>query len=193
LPGPQPGFAVVANGGVLLVDGVLDRDWSRRVARDLAASVPLDEVWTHVAQVCHPEFTVKLRNASDLFCYAVVHPSRVPEGFVDDLSSWAAERGWRTSMQGRKLYWVPDGLRKSSAVREVAGRLDADCVLAAGDSLLDVDLLLAADRGIHPRHGELYEQGWTAPTVTSTATSGIAAGAEIVHWFSVTAASAVQA
>ena len=55
-----------------------------------------------------PEFTVKLRNASDLFCYAVVHPSRVPDGFVDDLTAWAAERGWRTSMQGRKLYWVPD-------------------------------------------------------------------------------------
>ncbi len=192
LPGPLPRFAVVANGGVLLVDGAVDRDWSRRVARDLAVSIPLDEVWTHVAQVCLPEFTVKVRNASDLFCYAVVHPARVPDGFVAELTAWAAERGWRTSLQGRKLYWVPERLRKSTAVREVAERLDAGCVLAAGDSLLDVDLLLAADRGIHPRHGELYDRGWTAPTVTTTTASGIAAGAEIVHWFSVTAASAVQ-
>ncbi len=192
LPGPPPRFAVVANGGVLLVDGVRDRGWSRRVARDLAVSVPLETVWTHVAQVCRPEFTAKLRNASDLFCYAVIRPGRVPDGFVAEQTAWAQGRGWRTSLQGRKLYWVPEGLSKSAAVREVAQRLCAGYVLAAGDSLLDIDLLLAADRGIHPRHGELWEQGWAAPTVATTASSGIAAGAEIVHWFRDAAGSAVQ-
>ena len=70
--------------------------------------------------MCRPEFTVKLRNAAGLFCYAVVHPHRLPTGFVEDVSGWAAERGWRTSLQGRKLYWVPDRLTKSSAVAEVA-------------------------------------------------------------------------
>ncbi len=78
-------------------------------------------------------------------------------------------------------------------MREVADRVGAATVLAAGDSLLDIDLLLAADRGIRPRHGELHEQGWSAPTVTTTVASGIAAGAEIVDWFGVTAGSAVQA
>ena len=65
----------------------------------------------------------------------------------------------------------------------VAERAGCDEVLAAGDSLLDVDLLLAADRAIHPRHGELHEQGWSAPTVISTGSAGIAAGEEIVRWF----------
>src|SRR5581483_2084983 len=94
-----------------------------------------------------------------------------------------AERGWRTSLQGRKLYWVPERLTKSAAVAEVAKRSGCERVLAAGDSLLDVDLLLAAERGIHPRHGELHEQGWSAPNVVSTEASGIAAGEEIVRWF----------
>lgn len=191
MPGPAPRFAVVANGGVLLVDGEPDHCWARRVAKGLAASVPLDDVWTHVAQRCHPEFTAKLRNASGLFCYAVVRPDRLPDGFVAEQAAWAGARGWRTSLQGRKLYWVPDGLTKSAAVREVADRLGAGRVLAAGDSLLDIDLLLAADRGIHPRHGELHERGWTAPTVTTTRTGGIAAGVEIVQWFSAGVASAV--
>ena len=35
-------------------------------------------------------------------------------------TAWAAERGWRTSLQGRKLYWVPEPLTKSAAVAEVA-------------------------------------------------------------------------
>jgi hypothetical protein len=183
LPGPTPGFAVVANGGGLLVDGTPDRPWARRVARTLGAGFPLDEVWAQVGQVCRPEFTVKLRNAADLFCYAVVHPHRLPAGFVDDVGGWAAERGWRTSLQGRKLYWVPAQLTKSAAVAEVRRRCEASTVLAAGDSLLDVDLLLAADEGIHPAHGELFEHGWSAPTVHRTTASGMAAGEEIVAWF----------
>ncbi|MCW2497256.1 HAD family hydrolase [Jatrophihabitans sp.] len=183
LPGPPPPFAITTNGGELLVDGAADRDWARAVAERLRAGFPLDSVWAQASHVCHPEFTVKLRNADDLFCYAVIRPKHLPSGFVEDIAGWAAERGWRTSLQGRKLYWVPESLTKSAAVAEVARRVDAGLVLAAGDSLLDVDLLLGAHRGIHPRHGELYEQGWSAPTVETTTASGMAAGEEITAWF----------
>jgi hypothetical protein len=193
LPGPDPRFAITTNGGVLLVEGRPDADWTRRVTRRLAANVPMQEVWDHAGDVCRPEFTDKLRNASGLFCYAVVHPHRVPPSFLADVSAWAAERGWRTSLQGKKLYWVPEGLTKSAAVAEVAARTGCRRVLAAGDSLLDVDLLLGADLAIHPRHGELYEQGWSAPTATTTAASGILAGEQIVNWFSTHAGSAVRA
>jgi hypothetical protein len=192
LPGPSPRVAVTTNGGVLLVDGRPDPTWARRVAVELAASVPMQEVWDHAGHVCRPEFTDKLRNASGMFCYAVVHPSRLPAGFLADESGWAAERGWRTSLQGRKLYWVPEQLTKSAAVTEVARRWNSDRILAAGDSLLDVDLLLSADLAIHPRHGELHDQGWSAPTVTTTSASGILAGEQIVNWFSMHAGSAVR-
>lgn len=183
LPGPPPPFAITTNGGVLLVDGEPDRDWTRRVEASLVDVFPLEDVWEQVGHVCRPEFTDMLRNAAGLFCYAVVQPQRLPTGFVEDVSGWAAERGWRTSLQGRKFYWVPERLTKSAAVVEVAERAGCDAVIAAGDSLLDVDLLLAADHGIHPRHGELHDQGWLAPTVECTRASGIAAGEEIVCWF----------
>ena len=179
-------YAIVANGGVLLVDGEPDRDWPREVARRLAASVPLDEVW-HARRPRRAVRSSPTSCATPTGCSATPSCSRrgCRTGSSPTLTAWAAERGWRTSLQGRKLYWVPEQLSKSAAVREVADRVGAATVLAAGDSLLDVDLLLAADRGIHPRHGELHEQGWSAPTVTTTAASGIAAGAEIVEWFGV--------
>lgn len=190
LPGPRPRYAVTANGGVVLIDGEPDADWSRRVATTLAATVPLSEVWDQVSSVCRAEFTRSLRNAADLFCYAVVRPEALPAGFVDDVAGWAAERGWRTSLQGRKLYWVPEALTKSAAVAEVARRVGAQRTLAAGDSLLDVDLLLGADRGIQPSHGELFEQGWSAPHVVRTSARGVRAGEEIVTWFAAQAAGA---
>lgn len=187
LPGPPSKYAVTTNGGEILVDGEPDREWTRLVAGRLREGFPLADVWEQASHLCHPEFTIKLRNAEGMFCYAVVRTKHLPVGFVDDVAGWAAERGWRTSLQGRKLYWVPESLTKSAAIAEVARRCEASTVLAAGDSLLDVDLLLAADRAIHPRHGELYEQGWSAPTVECTTTSGIQAGQEIVEWFAANA------
>jgi hydroxymethylpyrimidine pyrophosphatase-like HAD family hydrolase len=183
LPGPPSPFAVTANGGILLVDGGIDREWSAAVAKRVLASAPLAEVWAHVTKVCRPEWTTRLRPVEGLFCYAVLDPGGVPDGFPAEAAAWARTRGWRLSRQGRKLYWVPEQLTKSAAVAEVARRTSPGRLLAAGDSLLDADLLEAADRGIVARHGELVAAGWRRPAVVVTAHYGVRAGAEIVDWF----------
>lgn len=183
LPGPAPRYAITANGGILLVDGHVDHSWDATVAAELAQAAPLSEIWEHASQVCRPDWTVKLRNARGLFCYAVLHRKRLPPGFLAEAAGWAEQRGWQLSLQGRKLYWVPRSLTKSAAVAEVGRREDIATVFAAGDSLLDVDLLDAADQGIVARHGELVASGWRSPTVAVTGHSGVLAGAEIVDWF----------
>ncbi len=183
LPGVAARYAIAANGGFLLEDGHPDVDWSRQVSETLAAtSAPLDEIWAHLQDVCTPAFTHTLRRAEELFAYAVTERTAIPAGFVDELSTWAGMRGWSTSLQGRKLYLVPVGLKKSVAVAEVARRVGAGTVLAAGDSLLDADLLLAADLAIRPAHGELAESGLTAPHLHVTRQHGVLAGEEIAAW-----------
>jgi hydroxymethylpyrimidine pyrophosphatase-like HAD family hydrolase len=188
LPGPAPRYAITANGGILLVSGQVDHSWDAVVAAELAQAAPLTEIWEHASQVCRPDWTVKLRNARGLFCYAVLHRKRVPPGFLAEAAGWAEQRGWQLSLQGRKLYWVPRSLTKSAAVAEVARRAGIETVVAAGDSLLDVDLLEAADRGIVARHGELVASGWRSSSVAVTERSGVRAGAEIVDWLSARAA-----
>ncbi|MCW2538948.1 MAG: hypothetical protein JWN95_673 [Frankiales bacterium] len=183
LPSGSPRFAIAANGGVLLVDGVIDQDWQRTVTGVLRLAAPLPEIWLHLQAVCEPDWTLKLRNAEDMFCYAVVRRADVPEDFLVEITAWAAARGWSTSLQGSKLYVVPRPLTKSAAVGEVARRVGADVVLAAGDSLLDIDLLELADRGIHPAHGEITESGWTCAGVESTGSVGAQAGEDICRWF----------
>jgi phosphoserine phosphatase len=183
LPGATAPYVITANGGVLLVNDRVDRSWDAAVAAELSRVTPMAEVWAHASQVCRPEWTVKLRNARGLFCYAVLHRKRIPAGFVAEAAGWAEQRGWQLSLQGRKLYWVPRSLTKSAAVAEVARRTECDVVVAAGDSLLDGDLLESADRGIAARHGELVASGWTRSNVAVTEHSGVRAGAEIVDWF----------
>ncbi|MGW6137170.1 HAD family hydrolase [Streptomyces sp. NPDC055144] len=182
LPGPAPQFAICANGGHLLVDGVSDPDWRAGVDERLATEcAPLDEVRAHLVRTADPAWLLKERVAEDLFAYLVVERSLLPEGWVKELAVWAESLGWTVSLQGRKIYAVPKPLTKSAAMREVARRSGADRTLAAGDSLLDADLLLAADHAWRPGHGELADEGWTAPHVTALEDRGVAAGETILR------------
>ncbi|MFE6972757.1 HAD family hydrolase [Streptomyces sp. NPDC057682] len=184
LPGPPARYAICANGGHLLVDGVPDRDWQRRVAARLAEEcAPLDEIRARLLATADPAWLLKERVAEDLFAYLVVERERLPADWTKELAAWAGPRGWTVSLQGRKIYVVPRPLTKSAAAREVARRTGAALTLAAGDSLLDADLLLAADRGWRPGHGELADAGWSAPHVEATAERGVAAGEEILRRF----------
>ncbi|TDC18715.1 HAD family hydrolase [Streptomyces sp. 8K308] len=182
LPGPPPRYAICANGGHLLVDGVTDQDWHAAVRRALAADcAALAEVRDHLRRSADPAWLLKERDAESLFTYLVVDRALLPETWAKDLAEWAEPRGWAVSLQGRKLYAVPRPLTKSAAVAEVARRTGAGRVLSAGDSLLDADLLLAADHGWRPGHGELAAAGWSAPRVTALAETGVRGGEEILR------------
>ncbi|MBX9395420.1 HAD family hydrolase [Streptomyces sp. TRM72054] len=184
LPGPPPRYAICANGGHLLVDGVSDLDWHASVTARLADEcASLAEVQEHLLRAADPVWVRKHRVADDLFAYLVVERELLPEDWVKELAVWAENRGWTVSLQGRKIYAVPKPLTKSAAVHEVARRTGADLTLAAGDSLLDADLLLAADKGWRPSHGELADSGWTAPDITSLPERGVLAGERILREF----------
>ena len=136
LPGPVPGwaprYAICANGGRLLVDGVTDEDWNEQISATLAQNcAPLDEIVHHLALSADPEWTLKRR--------------------VAELTDWAGERGYTVSLQGRKIYLVPQPLTKSAALAEVERRTGASTVLTAGDSLLDAEPARAERGGERPR------------------------------------------
>ncbi|MGW2841315.1 HAD family hydrolase [Streptomyces sp. NPDC001493] len=184
LPGPAPAYAVVANGGHILVDGESDPDWHAGVLERIAAEcAPLAEVRAHLAAVSDPAWLLKDRVAEDLFAYLVVERSRLPDGWVKELVDWADPRGWTVSLQGRKIYAVPRPLTKSAAVREVARRAGAGLTLSAGDSLLDADLLLSTDLAWRPGHGELADTGWHTGGVVALQEQGVLAGEEILRRF----------
>lgn len=184
LPGAPAEFAICANGGHILVNGESDRDWQQTVARRLSDEcASLAEVRAHLVSAADPAWLLKERVAEDLFAYLVVDRAELPPDWMKELTAWTEPRGWAVSLQGRKIYAVPRPLTKSAAMREVARRTGATLTLAAGDSLLDADLLLAADRGWRPAHGELADAGWSAPHIEVTAERGVAAGEEILRRF----------
>nr|WP_257573242.1 HAD family hydrolase [Streptomyces sp. JJ66] len=181
LPGPPAPYAICANGGHLLVDGRTDHDWNRAVRDRLAGEcAPLAQVQDHLRRTADAAWLLKERTAEDLFAYLVVDRALLPGAWIKELAAWAEPLGWTVSVQGRKVYAVPRPLTKSAALAEVVRRAGTTRTLAAGDSLLDTDLLLAADAGWRPGHGELADTGWSAPHVTALTECGVSAGERIL-------------
>lgn len=188
LPDPPEGatgprYAIAANGGHLIVDGHPDPDWSAVVQDRLRRCAPVDEMLARVEQARGP-FVETVRVAADLFVYCVVNRAELPADWQPDLDAFCHERGWTVSVQGRKVYFVPEPLTKSAAITELAHRTGAPRIFAAGDSLLDRDMLDLADHPVRPVQGELADTGYGGPRLHVTDAPGVLGGEEILRWFS---------
>ncbi len=179
-------YAVVASGGLVLLDGQPDRGWSRTVTARLAEQgsplVSLRELFTGYRD--RPWF-LRLKDADELFLVAAVDADHLSAEQQEEITASCAAHGWRAVHQGRKLYVLPGGLDKAGAVAHVAERVGHDLgtaptVFAAGDTLLDWKMLLAADRAWLPAGSELDRLGMSAAHVTCTSQPGLAAAEEIV-------------
>jgi hydroxymethylpyrimidine pyrophosphatase-like HAD family hydrolase len=184
--GFQPEYAIAANGGHLIVDGVADPGWERSVRTRLAASgQPIgairelaDELAAEAERAGRP-WVRTIRDADGLFVYLVAHDRTAIPG-LGGLEAALASTGWTLSVQGRKVYLVPAGLTKEAAIGEVRRRSGAGKLVAAGDSLLDLGMLRAADVAVRPGHGELHEQALTLAHLRVSRGDGILGGEEIV-------------
>ena len=182
LPGPVPPYAITTNGGTILVDGAPDPEWSRTLQARLSAdAAPLAEVRALLEDPTATDWILRVRTAEDLFTYAIIDRETMPADWIAALHTRCQARGWTVSVQGRKLYCVPDAVNKSAAVAEVRRRLGAPVLLAAGDSLLDQRMLEEADFAFRPAHGELQDTDFQSANLVVTSRRGILAGEELLR------------
>lgn len=180
--GHTPRYAITTNGGVLLRDGVIDEQWRSRVALAVdEGSAPIGEVEALLLDPAVAAFILRVHRAEELFVYAIVDREIIPAAWLAGFTARCSELGWTVSLQGRKLYSVPVSVNKAAAVAELRRRLDAETVIAAGDSELDRTMLSAADIAFRPAHGELDDDRYSSPNLTVTEARGVLAGEEILR------------
>ncbi|PPH97814.1 hypothetical protein C5C56_11715 [Rathayibacter sp. AY1D1] len=168
-------FRIAANGGVLLEDGSPVEAWSRRVLDAVAAGGTSVSLVRERTAALVPTATVRI--VDGVFVYAVLAAADQAEAARGRLLAFAEDIEWRCSRQGRKVYLVPHAVEKSTAMSEVARRLGADLILAAGDAELDRLMLGAADHAVVPAHADVLRP----PGVVATLSSGPHASTEIVR------------
>lgn len=141
-----PKYALVCNGGVLLVDGREEKEWYAESLSFIEDCQPvLSEAEKILAGDANRSFEV--RNIKKLFIFT---KSSCPENTVHILKRYCDEECVDVFSNGEKVYVVPKSLNKGMAVRRLRKRLNAEMVLAAGDSEFDLSMLDEADISFAP-------------------------------------------
>ncbi len=151
-----PKYALVCNGGVLLIDGQENTEWyeeSRRIVSDCDSELKKAEVLLENDE----NRTLDVRNIRELFIFTKSDkPLETACMLEKELDSAKVD----IYTNGVKVYVLPKRLTKGEAAMRLKNRLGAELVIAAGDSDFDVSMLNAADLAIMPYElSEMYSFG----------------------------------
>ena len=139
-------YALVCNGGGLLVDGVRDENWYSDSLRSVSESK--DELEFAMSLLYRDKRrTFDLRFIENLFLFTKCDN---PEKVVEDLKRKLDIKKVEVFHNGTKVYVVPVNLSKGNAIKRFGNYMKSDRSIAAGDSAFDISMLKAADIGMAP-------------------------------------------
>ena len=140
-------YALVCNGGILLVNGVIDELWykeSLEIIKDTTDQMKLAiEALSRDKNVCF-----EIRDINELFIFT---KSENPVRSVDLLKNTLDLNLMDVFNNGQKVYAVPKKMNKGNAILRLKEKLDAKMTIAAGDSEFDIPRLNLADISFAPK------------------------------------------
>lgn len=177
-----PRFAIISNGAVILENGQPIDEWSEKIrSQCVSKKTIIEELMPRITEHFSEDWVLRVREADGWFVYLIIDRELFPAEKLSFYTKTFREIGWSMSLQGRKLYFMPESITKAGAMEYVKKRLKADFVVAAGDSLLDLDLLESADLGFLAAHGEAVRSAVPiSEHIHITKNQGIRAGEEIL-------------
>lgn len=141
-----PQYALVCNGGMLLKDNRVDREWYEESLKIISGC--LEELRLAAALLERDEYrSFEIRSVGGLFLFT---KSRQPQRTAAMLLEGLNEELIQVFQNGSKIYAVPKTLNKGAAVQRLFKQLKGEYLIAAGDSALDIPMLEAADLSFWP-------------------------------------------
>lgn len=173
----QPEYVITSNGGCILKDGNELKEWTHFV-QDSIGKNSLNTMLKKVEKFSFYNSIKRVKIGDGFFFYLIMEQELIQTIDLQSLRKWANGLGWQTSVQGRKLYFIPESLNKWHAVDYLKNKIGLKTVYSAGDSLLDLALISNSDYGLSPAHGEVLKY---YPMIESTTYYGIKSSEEITQ------------
>ncbi|WP_040208528.1 HAD family hydrolase [Neobacillus jeddahensis] len=178
-------YAVTSNGATILYQGIPLKEWSNYIQERRQMETVSQIELLNVLKKEGFDLDGEKNQAENLFFYYILNclPTVTEKEAIDEL---ALKNGWRVSLQGRKLYFIPKAISKGSALEYICKLEGINAIAGAGDSILDWDFLKNCQYRFVPNHGELANLLAPVPGTTNyflTKSSGLLAGEEILQQF----------
>lgn len=142
-----PKYALVCNGGVLLIDGEVDKKWYNNSLQLVKNAVGEMEKAMDVLNVDERRI-MEVRYIEKLFVFTKCND---PEKVVSELRFILDESIVDVFNNGLKIYIVPKKLSKGHAVVRFREYLNGRFIIAAGDSEFDISMFKEANVAIAPK------------------------------------------
>jgi len=155
----KPTYAVVSNGGNIIINGKVDMEWRNLIEEKLTMVESHNIVKEKFLESFFNIQWIKKLILRDNLFYSVHFEDKADVNLrqLEEFKKWGKEKGWNISLQSKKLYLVPEPVNKWDAVSYIKKKEGKNKVIAAGDSYLDYPILINSNHSICPSHGELKE------------------------------------
>ncbi|WP_102348976.1 HAD family hydrolase [Bacillus sp. Marseille-P3661] len=173
-----PQYAITSNGATILKQGMIIKEWTDFIHEELHKCMPIIDMIKKIESLSSADWLEQIRDAEQLFIYLIIKRNKLPNNELVSIKKWAHDHGWQTSLQGRKLYFIPHPINKWNAVEYLCQQLKIEEVYGAGDSLLDYDLIRNSTYGVSPAHGEVLQYD---SSVQRTKSFGMGASNDIIE------------
>ena len=143
--GCAPQSAITTHGAKLLTHGNIDPEWEKETAKTTDAVIGVLE--SIVSDLDRTEQFLRCRMVDH--SYAFVYCKETRESAELAGSYPIHDLLYRIS-SGKKVYFIPKGIDKGTAVRRYAQNKDYRSIICAGDSDMDLSMLVTADIAFVP-------------------------------------------
>lgn len=133
-------YAIICNGGKLLVDGIEDAQWTKETLS--LAEPQLDELETAIKLLMDFCEKTELHKPEIYMCYVKVDE---PEEIYDKLIKCIRSKKIEIQHDRRKIYLFARSVNKGGAIRRFRNRFNVGNSVATGDDAMDIPMLNEVD------------------------------------------------
>lgn len=153
----KPTYAIVSNGGNILINGKVDTEWRNIIRKAVNKIIHYKFVEKKFLDSFKDTSWIDKMVLRDELFFSVHFKDKelINVDEFNNFKNWAEENKWTVSLQGRKLYIVPEPVNKWDALLYLKEKEKKKKIISAGDSFLDYPLLINADYAVCAAHGEL--------------------------------------
>ena len=138
--GRIPQYALLDNGGILLINGKTDKEWTAETERMLGKDI-------EIMKSCQESFgrfgKIKLQDGL-VYLLKLHDVSDMP--YIEEI---VYEKGLMIFRHMDKVYICSQKLTKGNAIKRFVEKYHSDYVISAGDSWVDVSMMEVSDAGVY--------------------------------------------
>ena len=146
-------YAITSAGGVILHNNERNTDWENQIDN----LIDLDGMECLMEQLNGMESTDYKSKVID-GVYVFSKCNNIHTAKEELISIRERNKGFDIQMDKHKIYATNKGVNKGTALVWLSDRLGTNCIMAFGDSMMDMPMLQAADKSFTPTHNTIGEQ-----------------------------------